>query len=173
MDLQKQINELYKRLETKSNEPAITIPPDENNEDAHITYNYRRNVTIIINMITFILFGIAYYTQSEWMAVTIGILTVTLGIGFGLFMDWHFTKGDSFDKISKDGISLSITFFAIVILFIGGLQFGERFSPERIKGESLQRIEVQIGEIQNELNKQRTNTPAKNDEESWDKGNTR
>jgi hypothetical protein len=173
MNYQDQINELKKLLEKK--EVQNEVIPDHhslNNKifEKKITYKERWFWSAVIFLVTLIPFIYHYTTQSEWTAVTFGFFVCGLMIPILLFIDVKFTNGDSFDKISESGIALAIAFFALVVLFVGSLQYGERFSPERIKGEALQRIESQIGEIQNRLN---TEAPKNDVDSSWDEGATR
>lgn len=164
MTIQEQLNEIQSKM--KKETPAVPEVQLGNK----ITYSNRIRHTIFMNAITIPAFIIAFYTQTEWLPFFITAMTVTVFIAFSIYVDIKFTNGDSYDKISENGIALALSFLALSILFIGVLQYAERFSPERINGEALQRIEKQIGELQQRYN---TDTPQKVDTEDWDKGNTR
>lgn len=164
MTIQEQLNEIQSKM--KKETPAVPEVQLGNK----ITYSNRIRHTIFMNAITIPAFIIAFYTQTEWLPFFITSMVVTILIAFLIYIDIKFTNGDSFDKISETGIGLSVSLFALCFLFVGVLQYAERFSPERISGEAIQRIEKQIGELQQRDN---TGTPQKVDTEDWDKGNTR
>lgn len=164
MTLQEQLNEL--RNSMKKETPVMQEVTTGNK----ITYSNRIRHTIFMNIVSIPAFIIAFYTQTEWLPFFITSMVITVLIAFLIYIDIKFTNGDSFDKISETGIGLSVSLFALCFLFVGVLQYAERFSPERISGEALQRIEKQIGELQQRYN---TEPPKKIDSEDWDKGNTR
>lgn len=172
MNLQEQINELYKLIQKKNVETEINVTPKIVYNENIITYKQRWFWSAVIFIVTSLPFIYHYSIQSEWAAVSFGFFIVGLIIPILLFIDVKFTNGDSFDKISENGIALAISFLAMSILFIGCLQYGERFSPERINGEALQRIESQIGELQNRFNSNTDSSPKSNNE-NWDEGSTR
>lgn len=170
MTLQDQINELSKLIQTKNIKEPDHQPLKNDVIEKKITYKQRWFWSAIIFVATQIPFWIHYFMQSEWTFVTFTFMMLGIILPMLVFIDVKFTNGDSFDKISENGIALSISLFALVYLFVGLLQYGEKFSPERIKGEALQRIESQIGELQQRLN---TEAPAKDSIQTWDEGATR
>lgn len=170
MTLQDQINELSKLIQKQNKEPEVIIEKKPVETTKIITYKERKKWLIGIGLIALLPFLYTIIFQSEWMPVFFGIAINGIFLNILLLLDLKLTNGDSFDKISESGTALAITVMAMVILFIGSLQFGERFSPERIKGEALQRIESQIGELQQRLN---TEAPAKDSIPNWDEGATR
>ena len=164
--LQEQILELQKKFQGTEQVQIAEIYPIQN----RITYKQRFYWITGFFILTMFGFLITYNIQSEWFSVSSGLTSVATGLLLALMFDYKITNGDSFDKISENGNSLALTFIGFVLLFIGGLQWGEKYSPDRINGEALQRIEKQIGDLQIRLN---SDTLTKPIGKSWDEGNTR
>ena len=110
--------------------------------------------------------------HNMFFSVAFALATVFLGLLLLVFVDWKFLKGDSLGKIAENGIAAAIFWVGIIILFCGGLWFGERISPDRLAGEAQQAVERRFDSFDNKLDSIKSNTvkPAKNEIEIGNDG---
>jgi len=109
-----------------------------------------------------------YYLKTILFLLPAGFFVANLGILMMIYYDWKLTPGDSFARISKNPVALSVLMLVIAFFFYVGISVGEKYIPDSFGNEASQRIEARLDNIESKIDseKQVPQAPPVNDGET-------